>query len=97
MRTPKGWGGPKKIGDTFIEGSFHSHQVPLPLAKTDEEQLKLLQEWLRSYKITELIDVETGSPIQEILNTFPKEATRKLGQVPETYTGEYCFGSSKLA
>lgn len=87
MRTPKGWGCPKKIEGEFIEGSFHSHQVPLPAAKTDDVQLLALQNWLRSYKPEELFDAEAGKPIQAILDTFPKEDNRKLGQVPESFTG----------
>ncbi|KAF3919992.1 hypothetical protein ABW20_dc0108443 [Dactylellina cionopaga] len=87
LRTPKGWGCPKKIGDEFIEGSFHSHQVPLPAAKKDEQQLKLLEEWLSSYDISELIDKETGKPVNEVTSIIPKEPERKLGRVPETYRG----------
>jgi len=87
MRTPKGWGCPKKLGDEYIEGSFHSHQVPLPAAKSDEKQRAMLQEWLRSYKPSELFEAENGKPIDEILSTIPKEESRRLGQVPETYTG----------
>jgi len=61
--------------------------VPLPAAKTDEQQLKLLQDWLTSYKVGELIDAESGKPIDEICSIIPKEPERKLGQVPETYKG----------
>jgi len=85
MRTPKGWGCPKKLGDEIIEGSFHSHQVPLPGAKQDEQQLKLLEGWLSTYKISELIDSESCKPNGEIVSIIPKETERKLGQVPEAY------------
>lgn len=51
LRTPKGWSGPKEIHGEFIEGSFHAHQVPLPKAKTDKEELQALQAWLESYML----------------------------------------------
>src|SRR5690606_37864256 len=35
LKTPKGWGGPKELDGKIIEGSFHSHQVPLPKASKD--------------------------------------------------------------
>lgn len=35
LRTPKGWTGPKELDGLPIEGTFRSHQVPLPAVKTD--------------------------------------------------------------
>jgi xylulose-5-phosphate/fructose-6-phosphate phosphoketolase len=63
----------------YIEGSFHSHQVPLPGAKTDSEQLSALSDWLESYKPRELF-TEDGSPTDEILSIVPKDNAKKLGQ-----------------
>ena len=54
MKTPKGYTGPKELNGLKIEGNCASHQVPLPNVKTDEKQLKLLEEWLKSYKFEEL-------------------------------------------
>ena len=83
LRTPKGWGGPKELDGKIIEGSFHSHQVPLPKAGEDEKQLKMLEEWLGSYKIGELI--KNGKPVQTILDNLPQDDDRKLGQIKATY------------
>jgi len=44
LKTPKGWGCPKQIHGELIEGSFRAHQVPLPKAKSDPEELKALQD-----------------------------------------------------
>jgi len=85
MRTPKGWGGPKIYKGKFIEGSFHSHQVPLPAAFEDDEQLGLLQDWLESYNIHELIDVKTGIPSKEIDNVVPQKTDKRLGMRKEAY------------
>ncbi len=84
LRTPKGWSGPKKVDGEFIEGSFHAHQVPLPKAKSDEGQLRDLQEWLKSYSPGELFN-EDGTPIQHILDIIPLKAEKRMGQVKDTY------------
>lgn len=83
LRTPKGWGGPKEIDGKIIEGSFHSHQVPLAKANSDDSQLSALKNWLSSYKIGDLI--KDGTPTQEILDTLPKNDEKKLGQLKTAY------------
>ena len=54
MKTPKGHTGPAELDGIKIEGNCASHQVPLPKAKTDRVQLKMLEDWLKSYKFEEL-------------------------------------------
>ncbi|RDB26054.1 putative phosphoketolase [Hypsizygus marmoreus] len=83
LRTPKGWTGPKIINGEFIEGSFRSHQVPLPNAKTDAKELADLQKWLGSYGPNELFD-EAGSPVEAILKIVPEDG-KKLGMREESY------------
>ncbi|KAJ5103450.1 D-xylulose 5-phosphate/D-fructose 6-phosphate phosphoketolase [Penicillium argentinense] len=86
LRTPKGWSGPKQLDGQFIEGSFHSHQVPLPKAKSDKGQLALLQEWLSGYKPQDLF-TEDGDIIDEIKSVIPTDNSKKLGQRIEAYNG----------
>lgn len=72
LRSPKGWGCPKKIDDKNIEGSFRSHQVPFAIE--NEEDLALLEKWLKSYKPEILFD-EKGvlfSDIKDVLPPFDK-------------------------
>lgn len=83
LRTPKGWGGPKKVHGEIVEGSFHAHQVPLMAAKKDEEELKQLQEWLLSYKPSELFTKDGGVP-EDILKIIPGDDSKKLGQQIDT-------------
>ncbi|MBQ6414140.1 hypothetical protein IJI28_00755 [Candidatus Saccharibacteria bacterium] len=52
MKTNKGEGGPNRHQD--------AHQIPLKNPKTDAEELKQLEEWLKSYNFTALFDVEKG-------------------------------------
>lgn len=54
LKTKKGWTGPKYVNNKKIEGTYRSHQVPLPLE--NDEELKLLEKWLRSYHPEELFD-----------------------------------------
>ena len=54
--TPKGWTGPKFVEGKQIEGTFRAHQVPIVVNSTNDKNLELLEEWLRSYKPEELFD-----------------------------------------
>lgn len=54
LRTPKGWTGPKLVEGKKVEGTFRSHQVPIPLE--NDEELKQLEKWLKSYNPEELFD-----------------------------------------
>jgi len=58
--TPKGWTGPKTVDGVPVEGTYRSHQVPLSELATNKKHLKLLEEWMKSYKPEELFD-ENGS------------------------------------
>jgi xylulose-5-phosphate/fructose-6-phosphate phosphoketolase len=60
MRTLKGWTGPKELNGMKIEGNCWSHQVVLMDAKTNQTQLHMLEEWLKSYKFHELFNREHG-------------------------------------
>ena len=56
MKTPKGYTGPREVDGIKVEGNCAAHQVPLPNAKTDKEQLSMLENWLKSYKFEELYE-----------------------------------------
>ena len=58
--------------------------MPLPKANKDEEQLQILEQWLSSYGISELLG-EDGRPNDEILSLLPKDDNKKLGQVKDSY------------
>ncbi|KAI1797383.1 phosphoketolase [Ganoderma leucocontextum] len=84
LRTPKGWTGPKELHGEYIEGSYKSHQVPLPNAKTDQLEREMLQTWLRSYNPKELFGSD-GVPNPDILSVIPKEECKRLGMREEAY------------
>lgn len=74
LRSPKGWTGPKIVDGKPSEGSWRSHQVPFSDMSTPEH-LKLLEDWLLSYRPGELFD-EAGRPNPEILAVSPKGVDR---------------------
>jgi xylulose-5-phosphate/fructose-6-phosphate phosphoketolase len=85
LRSPKGWTGPKSVGGEPVEGSWRSHQVPLPHARTDPEQLALLEQWMRSYRPDELFDAD-GRLRPELAELAPK-GERRMGANPHANGG----------
>ena len=67
----QGWTGPKVVDGLQIEGTFRSHQVPLSDPAAHPEHLKLLEDWLRSYRPEELFD-EQGRLKPELAELAPK-------------------------
>ncbi|MDQ6900305.1 MAG: phosphoketolase family protein, partial [Candidatus Dormibacteraeota bacterium] len=75
LRTPKGWTGPKEVDGLPVEGSFRAHQVPVADLANRSEHLRVLEEWMRSYRPEELF-TETGALIPELAELPPKGASR---------------------
>ena len=50
LRSPKGWTAPREVEGHYLEGFWRAHQVPLPGAKSDPEQLRILEHWMHSLK-----------------------------------------------
>ncbi len=85
LRSPKGWTGPKQVDGLKTEGFWRSHQVPLSGLAENPEHLRLLEDWLRSYRPEELFD-ETGAPVAAIRATAPQGA-RRMGANPHANGG----------
>jgi xylulose-5-phosphate/fructose-6-phosphate phosphoketolase len=75
LRSPKGWTGPKEINGHKAEGSWRSHQVPFSDVRENPAHLKLLEDWMKSYKPEELFD-ENGAPVEELRELAPKGQRR---------------------
>ncbi|MBF6613863.1 MAG: phosphoketolase family protein [Chloroflexi bacterium] len=88
LRTPKGWTGPKAVDGRPVEGTFHSHQVPLNDAAGNPQHLKALEEWLRSYRPEELFD-HLGRPSRQVTAIAPRGHLR-MGKNP------YANGGARL-
>jgi xylulose-5-phosphate/fructose-6-phosphate phosphoketolase len=85
LRTPKGWTGPKFVDGVPVEGTFRAHQVPVAEVKTNPEHLRILEDWMRSYKPDELFD-EHGRFRAEFAALAP-EGTRRMGANPHANGG----------
>jgi len=83
--SPKGWTGPKTVDGRQIEGTFRSHQVPLSDPATHPGHLKLLEDWLMSYRPGELFD-ELGRLKPELAELAPK-GERRMGANPHANGG----------
>src|SRR6185312_16246559 len=76
LRTPKGWTGPKEIKGHKVEGSWRSHQVPFSDVRDNPTNLKLLEDWMRSYKPEELF-TPGGAFVPELRALAPR-GTRRM-------------------
>jgi xylulose-5-phosphate/fructose-6-phosphate phosphoketolase len=85
LRSPKGWTGPKMLDGKPIEGTFRAHQVPLAHVRERPEELRMLEEWMRSYKPGELFD-DAGRFLQEYASLAPKGDAR-MGANPHANGG----------
>lgn len=85
MITPKGWTGPKEVDGKPIEGTWRSHQVPLAELREKPEHLKMLEEWMKSYKPEELFN-DNGELLPELAALAPKEK-RRMGANPHANGG----------
>ena len=85
LRSPKGWTGPKVVDGLQIEGTFRSHQIPLLIDSDHPGHLKLLEEWMKSYKPEELFN-ENGSLLPELAELAPK-GERRMGANPHANGG----------
>ena len=83
LRSPKGWTGIKELNGIKIEGTFHAHQIPI--TPTNEKELKILENWFRSYHPEELFD-NTGTLKKEIRDIAPV-GIKRMGMNPITNGG----------
>ena len=86
LKTPKGWGGPKFFDGKQIEGTFRSHQVPIPVNKEHPENVEILEAWMKSYKPEELFD-KNGTLKKELKSLAPTGDYR-MGMNPHANGGK---------
>src|SRR5262249_44405237 len=85
LRSPKGWTGPKMVDGKPVEGTWRAHQVPVADIQLKPEHLKILQDWMRSYRPEELFD-EKGRLIPELAELAP-QGNRRMGANPHANGG----------
>jgi xylulose-5-phosphate/fructose-6-phosphate phosphoketolase len=85
LRSPKGWTGPQEVDGVQIEGTFHSHQVPLLVDAAHPHHLGMLEKWMKSYRPAELFDAQ-GRLNAELANLAPK-GLQRMSANPHTNGG----------
>jgi xylulose-5-phosphate/fructose-6-phosphate phosphoketolase len=85
FRSPKGWTGPKMVDGKQIEGTWRAHQVPVADLQKKPAHIKILEEWMRSYRPEELFD-EKGKFIPELAELAPI-GDRRMGANPHANGG----------
>ena len=85
LRSPKGWTGPKELDGKPLEGTFRAHQVPLDAVRERPDELRMLEDWMRSYKPEELFD-ENGKFRAEYKALAP-EGDARMGANPHANGG----------
>ena len=85
LRTPKGWTGPRVVDGKPVEGTWRAHQVPLSEVASNPAHLKLLEEWMKSYRPQELFD-PNGTLLPELAELAPR-GERRMGANPHANGG----------
>jgi len=85
LRTPKGWTGPKIVDGKPVEDTWRAHQVPVTNFVSRPDHVKILEEWLKSYRPEELFD-GSGKLIPELAELAPS-GTSRMGANPHANGG----------
>lgn len=86
LQTPKGWGCPKEVDGQPVEDTYHAHQLPVMEVPENPEHLRILEQWLLSYRPHELFD-ETGKPCPTTVAICPR-GERRIGMNPHANGGQ---------
>src|SRR5262245_30190250 len=83
--SPKGWTGPKEIDGKQTEASWRSHQVPMSEVRDVPAHVRILEQWLKSYRPEELFDAN-GRVVPELAALAPK-GPRRMSANPHANGG----------
>lgn len=85
LKSPKGWTGPKEVDGLQVEDTFRAHQIPILVDSEHPDHLKLLENWMRSYKPEELFGND-GRLLPELAELAPG-GERRMGANPHANGG----------
>jgi xylulose-5-phosphate/fructose-6-phosphate phosphoketolase len=86
LRSPKGWTGPKEVDGHRVEDFWRAHQVPVSEVKENSAHLKIVEQWMRSYRPEDLFD-EHGT-LQAELRKLPPAGDRRMTANPHANGGK---------
>src|SRR3974390_3529682 len=85
LRTPKGWTCPKEIDGRRTEGYWRAHQVPMGEMHENPEHVRILEEWMKSYRPWELFDDD--GRLRPELAELPPHGERRMSANPHANGG----------
>jgi xylulose-5-phosphate/fructose-6-phosphate phosphoketolase len=85
LRRPKGWTCPKEIDGKRTEDYWRSHQVPTGEMHENAAHVRILEQWMKSYRPGELFD-DSGRLRNELADLAPR-GTRRMSANPHTNGG----------
>ena len=85
LRSPKGWTGPKMVDGHRVEGYWRAHQVPITDPVTNRQSLKMVEDWMKSYRPESLFDA-SGKLLPEFRAMAP-EGARRMSANPHANGG----------
>ena len=85
LRTPKGWTCPKEIDGLKLEDYWRAHQVPFAQLAEKPEHIRVLEQWMKSYRPEQLFD-DDGQLDTDIAALAPP-GERRMGSNPHANGG----------
>ncbi len=85
LRTPKGWTCPKEIDGKRVEDYWRSHQVPIGEMHSNPEHVRILENWMKSYRPEELFD--SNGRLRPELAALPPRGNRRMSANPHANGG----------
>src|SRR6266436_1025615 len=85
LRSPKGWTGPREVDGHKVEDFWRAHQVPVLDPATNKHSLKIVEDWMRSYKPEELFDA--GGRLAVELQELAPAGSRRISANPHANGG----------
>ena len=85
LRTPKGWTCPKEIDGRRTEGYWRAHQVPMGEMHENPAHIKILEDWMKSYRPEELFDAQ--GTFKSELATLAPQGERRMSANPHANGG----------
>ena len=85
LRTPKGWTCPPEIDGRRTEDYWRSHQVPMGEMHENPAHIKILEEWMKSYRPEELFDAH--GTFKKELTSFAPKGERRMSANPHANGG----------
>jgi xylulose-5-phosphate/fructose-6-phosphate phosphoketolase len=86
MKTPKGWTCPAEIDGRKTEDFWRSHQVPMGEMHDNPGHVRILEQWMKSYRPEDLFDAQ--GKLKPELADLPPKGERRMSANPNANGGQ---------